>query len=194
MIEITNNKSEEMKKSYLFLAEGFEDIEAISVVDVLRRGGVEVEMVSITGQKQVKSAHGIEVVADRTFEEIKWEEADCLICPGGMPGAQYLSECSPLLQLLQQQYESDRLLAAICAAPALVFGKLNLGKQLQMTCYPGFEGVLPNNFVVSSQGVVVDGKIITAKGPGLAIQFGLAILKELCSADVEQRVASGMLL
>ena len=183
-----------MKKSYLFLAEGFEDIEAIAVVDVLRRGGVEVETVSITEQKQVKSAHGIEVIADRIFEEIKWEEADCLICPGGMPGAQYLSEYHSLLQLLQQQYESDRLIAAICAAPALVFGKLNLGERFQMTCYPGFEGVLPDYFTVSSQGVVVDGKIITAKGPGFAVQFGLTILEQLSSPEVAQNVASGMLL
>ena len=174
MIEITNNKSEEMKKSYLFLAEGFEDIEAISVVDVLRRGGVEVEMVSITGQKQVKSAHGIEVVADRTFEEIKWEEADCLICPGGMPGAQYLSECSPLLQLLQQQYESDRLLAAICAAPSIL-GHKGLLNNLKATCFTGFEDDLIGAQVLDKP-VITDKNIITAYGAGAAFDFGFEIL------------------
>ena len=183
-----------MKKSFLFLADGFEDIEAIAVVDILRRGGVEVQTVSITEQKQVKSAHGVVVIADRMFEEIKWEEADCLICPGGMPGAQYLSEHHPLLQLLQQQYESDRLIAAICAAPALVFGKLVFGKQLKMTCYPGFEGVLPVHFELASQGVVRDGNVITAKGPGFAVQFGLAILEQLRSVDIAKEVAAGMLI
>ena len=142
----------------------------------------------------MKSAHGVEVVADRIFEEIQGEEADCLICPGGLPGAQYLSECHTLLQLLQQQYESEKVIAAICAAPALVFGKLNLGDRLQMTCYPGCEGVLPDHFEVSPKGVVVDGNVITAKGPGFAVQFGLTILEQIYSAAVAQEVAAGMLL
>lgn len=176
------------------MAEGFEDIEAIAVVDVLRRGGIEVQTVSITNQKLVESAHGVMVTADRIFDEITMEEADCLICPGGLPGAQYLGDFQPLLELLQRQYEAGRYIAAICAAPALVLGKLNLGNKLQMTCYPGFEGELPNYFEVSSQGVVVDGKIITAKGPGFAIPFGLAVLEQLCSTEVAQQVATGMLL
>ena len=96
--------------------------------------------------------------------------------------------------MLQKQYESGRLIAAICAAPALVFGKLSLGEHLKMTCYPGFEGILPDYFELSSQGVVVDENVITAKGPGFAVQFGLTILKQLYSAEAAQEVASGMLL
>jgi 4-methyl-5(b-hydroxyethyl)-thiazole monophosphate biosynthesis len=183
-----------MKKCFLFLAEGFEDIEAVAVVDVLRRGGVEVKTVSITDEKQVKSAHDIVVMADQIFEEVKWEEAACLICPGGLPGARYLSEFEPLLQRLQQQYDAGRYIAAICASPAMVFSKLNLKAPFQMTCYPGFEDILPTSFRVSERGVVVDGKTITAKGPAYAVPFGLMILEQLVSPEVAHEVAAGMLL
>lgn len=183
-----------MKKTFLFLAEGFEEMEAIAVVDVLRRGGVEVNTVSISGDKQVRSAHGVAVNADLTFDEVKGVKAECLIFPGGMPGAQNLGDDQALIELMQQQYDEGRFIAAICAAPALVLGQLKTGKKLKLTCYPGFEKYLPANFEVSSEGIVMDGKIISGKGPGFAIKFGLAVLEQLRSPEVAKGVADGMLL
>lgn len=183
-----------MNKSFLFLAEGFEEMEAIAIVDVLRRGGVEVQTVSIKGQKEVKSSHGVMVVADCIFDEIGTEKAECLIFPGGMPGAQNLGECKALVELMQRQFDEGRHLAAICAAPALVLGHLKTGRKLRVTCYPGFEKYLSSEFDVSADEVVVDGKVISGKGPGFAVKFGLTVLEQLRSAGVAKEVASGMLL
>lgn len=183
-----------MEKNFLFLAEGFEEMEAIAVVDVLRRGGVEVETVAIGERKEVKSSHGVIVVADRAFNEIRSEKADYLIFPGGMPGAQNLGACEPLLKLMQQQYDEGRYVAAICAAPALVVGHLKAGRKLRITCYPGFEKYLSADFEVSDENVVTDGKVITGKGPWFAVIFGLTILEHLRSIEVAKEVAHGMLL
>lgn len=183
-----------MKKSYLFLAEGFEELEAIAVVDVLRRGGIDVQTVAIGHGKQVSSAHGVVVEADLNVGEVESEEAECLIFPGGMPGAQNLANCKALIVMLQRQYDEGRHIAAICAAPALVLSQLKAEHKLHVTCYPGFETYLPQGFEVSADGVVIDGKVITAKGPGFAVRFGLAVLEQLRSAEVAKEVAAGMLL
>lgn len=183
-----------MKKTFLFLAEGFEEMEAIAVVDVLRRGGVDVQTVSIGEQKQVKSSHGVIITADHTFGEVRSEKAECLICPGGMPGAQNLGDFTPLVEWMQQQYDEDRHIAAICAAPALVLRHLKPKGRIRLTCYPGFEKYLPADFEVSTEGVVTDGKVITGKGPGFAVKFGLTVLEQLRSAEVAKEVAVGMLL
>ena len=113
--------------------------------------------------------------------------------PRGMPGAQHLSECEKLMTILQHHYDQERTVAAICAAPALVLSHLKTNRKLRVTCYPGFEKYLPD-FEVVADGVVVDGKMITGKGPGFAILFGLAILEQLRSAQVAGEVAAGMLL
>ncbi len=182
-----------MGKTFLFLAEGFEDIEAIAVVDVLRRGGVEVRTVSVSEHRQVKSAHGVTVTADLVLGDLEPEEAECLIYPGGMPGAQNLGDCQPLLSMMQQQYDQGGYIAAICAAPALVFGHLQTRRRLCVTCYPGFEKYLPADFEILTDGVAADGKVITGKGPGFAVKFGLILLEHLRSAEVAQEVAAGML-
>ena len=182
-----------MGKTFLFLAEGFEDIEAIAVVDVLRRGGVEVRTVSVSEHRNGKSAHGVTVTADLVLGDLEPEEAECLIYPGGMPGAQNLGDCQPLLSMMQQQYDQGGYIAAICAAPALVFGHLQTRRRLCVTCYPGFEKYLPADFEILTDGVVADGKVITGKGPGFAVKFGLILLEHLRSAEVAQEVAAGML-
>ncbi len=182
-----------MSKTYLFLAEGFEDIEALAVVDVLRRGGVEVRTVSVMEGLEVRSAHGVTVWADVMLGEVKGEEAECLVFPGGMPGAANLAACAPLMEWMQRHYEAGGMVAAICAAPALVLGRLKAGRRLRMTCYPGFEEHLPEA-EVTAEGVVVDGNVITGKGPGFAIPFGLEVLERLRSAEMAREVAAGMLL
>lgn len=183
-----------MKKTFLFLAEGFEEMEAIAVADVLRRGGVDLRTVAIGENSRVKGAHGIVITADHVFGDIESEEAECLIFPGGMPGAQHLGDCGPLIRRMQRQYEERGYIAAICAAPALVLGQLKTGRKVKLTCYPGFEKYLSSDFEVVTEGVVVDDKIITGKGPGFAVSFGLEVLGQLRSHEKAVEVAEGMLL
>ena len=182
-----------MNVSYLFLAPGFEEIEAIAVVDILRRGGVDVRTVSVGGGNEVTGAHQVTIRADVSLEQIRPEEAECLIFPGGMPGAQHLSECEKLMTILQHHYDQERTVAAICAAPALVLSHLKTNRKLRVTCYPGFEKYLPD-FEVVADGVAVDGNVITGKGPGFAIQFGVTLLEQLRSSGKVKEVAAGMLL
>lgn len=182
-----------MKKTVLFLAEGFEELEAIAVVDVLRRAEIEVRTVSISDNPEVVGAHGVTLVADLVWNELEAGDTDCLIFPGGMPGALHLGSCEPLISLLQQHYDKGRPIAAICAAPAMVLSHLNAGRKLRLTCYPGFEKYLPDAEVLPD-GVVVDKGVISGKGPGFAVQFGLAIVEYLCPAGKAEEVAAGMLL
>ncbi len=182
-----------MNRTYLFLADGFEDIEALAVVDILRRGGVEVRTVSIMEGLEVTSAHGVTVKADMLLAGVVGSQAECLIFPGGMPGAENLGNCAPLMEWMQRHYDNGGTVAAICAAPAMVFSRLSAGHRLKLTAYPGFEESLPDAEVVAD-GVVVDGRVITGKGPGFAVQFGLTLLRELRSAGSAATVAAGMLL
>ncbi len=181
-----------MKNVFLFLAEGFEELEALATVDVLRRADIDVKMVSITEQKEVKGAHHIAVVADKVLNEVLSEEAEILIFPGGMPGAKNLAECKPLMDKLKTHFGQNRLVAAICAAPALVLSQLPLKESSRLTCYPGFESYLSKVHVVAD-GVVVDHTIITAKGPAFACDFGLTIVEHLKGKSVAEEVAAGML-
>lgn len=181
-----------MKKTFLFLANGFEEIEALATVDVLRRGGIELVSVSIHPQREVTGAHGVSVLADMVLADIKEEDAECLIFPGGMPGAKNLGEEARLIAWMQKHYDQGKWLAAICAAPALVFSQLKASKKYKMTCYPGFESYL-ENALVQTDGVVVDEKIITAKGPAFAVDFGLTVLEHLTSGELAAEVAAGML-
>lgn len=181
-----------MKKAFVFFATGFEEIEAIGTVDVLRRGGIEAVAVSITGAKQVIGAHGLNVVTDVLFSETDFSEADALILPGGMPGSSNLNAYEPLKELLLEQYRKEKIVAAICAAP-LVFGGLGLLKGRKATCYPSFEPKLIGATVVGDA-VVIDGHVITSKGPGLVFDFALAIMTALKGEAVSEEVSAGLLL
>jgi 4-methyl-5(b-hydroxyethyl)-thiazole monophosphate biosynthesis len=182
-----------VKKAYVFLATGFEETEATGTIDVLRRGGVEVTTVSITGKSRVTGAHGIPVEADTLFEDIVREDADALILPGGGPGSQMLNGHAPLKQLLVQYSEQNKLVAAVCAAP-LVLGGLGLLKGKKATCYPGIEPELTGAIPATDQPAVTDGNIITGKGPGLIFDFALEVLAALAGKDVAASVASDLLL
>lgn len=181
-----------MKKAFVFLATGFEEAEAIGTIDVLRRGYMDVTVVSITADKQVKGAHGIEVCADQLFDQIDYNEADVLVLPGGMPGSSNLNAFDPLKILLVNQHQQGRLIAAICAAP-LVLGGLGLLKGLRATCYPSFEAELIGA-EITGESVVIDTNVITARGPGFVFDFALAILKVLKGKAISEEVASGLLL
>lgn len=181
-----------MKEVFVFLAEGFEEIEAVSIIDVLRRGDVKVSAVSITNDYIVKGAHNISVEADYLFDEVDLSLGDMLVLPGGMPGADNLNKHEGLKIAISKYNDDGKRIAAICAAP-LVFGSLGILRNKKATSYPGFESQL-TGADIKSDGVVVDGNIITGKGPGFAAQFGLKLVEELQGKEKANEVASGMLL
>ena len=181
-----------MKKAIVFLANGFEEMEALGTIDILRRGGIEVTTVSITADPVVTGAHNVPVTADTTLEKATLTDADALILPGGMPGATNLNDSEPVKEALLQQYREGKIVAAICAAP-MVLGGLGLLKGRNATCYPGFE---PKLIGANATGGVVEvsDNVITGKGPGLVIPFGLALVAAIKSQAVAEEVAAGLLV
>ncbi len=168
--------------NYLFLDNGFEEIEAVTTIDLLRRAGVCLITVSMTGAMQVRGAHGVAVMADRLFEDTDFADAEMLILPGG---GVMLGEHENLCKLLVKHNTEDKQIAAICAAPA-VLGKLGILDGKQATCYPGFEKTLGESYV---GGLVVESKnIITAKGPGLSSDFAFCLIEKLRGSEVADAV------
>lgn len=180
-----------MKTIYVFLADGFEEVEALTPVDVLRRAGLKVVTVSVMDNKVVNGAHGVPVVADILFDEME-AEADMLLLPGGMPGASNLDAHSGLSELILQHAAQGKPLAAICAAP-LVLGKRGLLEGRKATCYPGFEEFLYGADYTSSL-VEQDGNYITGKGPGAAMDFAFAIVEKFCGVKTVCELKQGMMI
>lgn len=178
------------KKVYVFLADGFEDVEALIPVDVFRRGGIVTKTVSVTGTKRVVSAHGVAVEADMLFEEGDFSDADLLFLPGGLPGADNLNAHAGLCQVLLKQNEQGKMLAAICAAP-LVLGRLGLLEGRRATCYPGFEGTL-KGAQYTAEICTVDGHITTGEGPAAAFPFAYSLLSQLMDESTSRQIAEGM--
>ena len=183
-----------MKESFLFLAEGFEEVEALTAVDVLRRAGMRVKTVSITSALQVKGAHGVIVSADVLYDNTMFRDAAWLILPGGLPGADNLHDYSPLIGLLRNQLESKRgRIAAICAAPAVVLGAEGMLRGRRATCYPGFESKLLGAEYVDAP-VVRDDKFVLGNGPANALLWALTIVEEELGQEKAANVANGMLV
>lgn len=184
-----------MKISYLFLAKGFEEVEAITPVDVLRRAGMNVKTVSITDDRNVTGAHGVSVRADMLFTDCVFNSDDIewLILPGGMPGAENLHNFQPLTELLLAHAANKGKIAAICASPAVVLSPLGILDGHEATCYPGFEKLCHKEVKMRDQRVVALERIITANGPSSALPFSLAIVANSMGESVSQEVGSGML-
>ena len=180
------------KSILIYFAEGFEEIEAITPVDVLRRAGFDVKMVSVTGNLDVKGAHDIIVHTDLLFEDADYEEADLIILPGGMPGSKNLDEHEDLKQKIMQHYEKNKYIGAICAAP-MVLGHLGLLKGRRATCFPGFEEHLKRAYVTTEK-VEVSEKITTARGPGAAMDFSLKLVEILAGKDKAKQLADRMIV
>lgn len=172
---------------YLFLAEGFEEIEALTPVDILRRAGLELKTVAVGESKIVKGAHGIEVVADITESEIKNEIPEAIILPGGMPGTTNLEQSEVVIDTLMRAMINGSLICAICAAPSIL-GIMGCLKNKKATCFPGFEEYLDGATVVDER-IVRDENIITAKGMGCAAEFALCIVEALTSKEKADEVA-----
>lgn len=175
---------------YEFLADGFEEIEALATVDILRRADIEVKTVSVTGKKEVAGAHGIAVLADILFEEMD-ENANLLILPGGMPGTLNLQAHTSLCDMLVKAAADKTYIAAICAAPS-VFGGLGLLKGKKAICYPGFEDKL-EGAEIADKPVVISDNIITSKGAGTAHLFGFALVSLLKDEQTAETLKKGMM-
>lgn len=165
---------------YMFLANGFEEIEALCPLDLLRRAGVQIKTVGV-GSKIICGAHAISVEADMVDSEFCDEKPDMIILPGGMPGTLNLDACDVVHKAIDNALVNNAYIAAICAAPSIL-GKRGLLCDKEAICYPGFEDSL-KGAIVSSKRVVRDGKFITAAGMGVALEFGLELVKLLCGAD-----------
>ena len=161
--------------TYLFLAPGFEEIEALATVDILRRAEIEVKAVSVTETATVRGAHNICVTADAVINEVQLEGAEMLVLPGGMPGATNLAATEKLTAALKS---TRGRIAAICASPAVILAPLGLLDGREAICYPGFEGAM-GKAIVSDNVVVTDGNITTAAGPGFSMEFALEIVRLL---------------
>jgi 4-methyl-5(b-hydroxyethyl)-thiazole monophosphate biosynthesis len=179
-------------KAIVFLATGFEEVEAVGIIDVLRRGDMETVTVSVTGDKTVVGAHDIPVIADELFEDVDFSSFDTLALPGGGGGSLMLKHHEGVRKVVVEHYNNQKLIAAICAAPR-VFGSLGLLEGKKAVCYPGFEPEL-KGAIIENQPVVVDRNIITGQGPGLVFDFALAILSYYTNECTADDVAEGMLL
>lgn len=180
-----------MSKIYIFLAEGFEEIEGLTVVDLLRRAKLEITMVSMTGEAAVTGAHGIRVSADAVFEEVNFADAQMYVLPGGMPGTLNLGNHEGLVDLLKKANAENKKIAAICAAPS-VLGTNGILEGKRAACYPGFEEKL-TGAQVSLDPVMVDGNIITSRGMGTAIAFSLEIIAGFLGEEEAKRIAESII-
>ena len=179
-----------MKAVCIFLAEGFEESEALLPLDIMRRGGLSVKTVSVTGNRTVAGAHAVPVVADMLFEDLKEDDVEMVVLPGGLPGAANLDAHAGLGKLIMDFASANKPLAAICAAP-MVYGKRGLLKGKKATCYPGFEQYLEGAECTGAP-VERDGNIITGKGPGAAMEFALAVVELLQGKEKVQELKEAM--
>ncbi|MBR4809256.1 MAG: DJ-1/PfpI family protein [Bacteroidales bacterium] len=173
-----------MKGINIFLADGFEDIEALGTCDVLRRAGLQVELISIKNDTMVTSSHGVDIDAEWVFEDMEifggTTARDIMIFPGGMPGSMSLASCKKLIQTMKAHYREGGMLAAICAAPGLVLSQLDDVKGLEFTCFEGFQDALVNKGAVyNPKPAVRSGRIITGRSAGHALSFALEIVAAL---------------
>jgi len=192
------------KKVLAFLADGFEEVEAVTPIDYLRRTGVEVTVAAIGKDKQVTGSHNISLIADTTIaalEEAGQFNAACwdgVFVPGGMPGAANLAACAPAGKLFREMAAAGKIIAAICASPAVFLAPLGLLKGKKFTCYPGMESKVASladgggNWLAEK--VVVDGNLVTSRAPGTAVNFSLTLAELFAGKEAAEKLSSGSLL
>lgn len=181
-----------MEMTYVFLADGFEEVEALTSVDVMRRAGMAVTTVSINPGLEVTGAHGVKVIADSLFDDNDYSAALWLVLPGGIPGAPNLMAHEGLREALLAQDERGGRIAAICASPAVVLGPLGILFGRDAVCYPGMEDTVEGvNWL--DDFVAIDGNVVTGRGPAAATAFALAIVEQTLGTDKAAEVAGGML-
>lgn len=187
------HKEEEVKKVLAVLADGFEEIEAISPIDVLKRAGASVTLAALEkyDNLKVRGAHDIYVQCDALLSDVASDDFDAVIFPGGMPGAKNLSESREVRDLITHTYDSGKLVCAICASPAYVLAPTGILNGKKVTCYPGCESVAPD-VRFGNYRTVKDANVITSAGPGTALEFGLLIAEALFGKQVSGKLSSDM--
>jgi len=181
-----------MKKAMLLLGNGYEEVEALTVVDFLRRAQIPIDMVSITGKLETVGDHQIRIYADRLLEEVDSEEYDVVITPGGMPGVKMLASDRRVTELVRRFYDQGKLVAAICASP-LVLEAAGISRDIKGTCFPGIEKNV--HFKVFSENVVErDGNVITSRGPATAPYFALALIEAIAGKEKAEEIRDRTLI
>ena len=175
---------------YIFLGTGFEETEAVVPCDLLRRAGVEVRLVGVSGAS-VRSSHGIVIESDCLLSDVDLSKAEMLVLPGGLRGVQSLLDCTEVLDLLSRGWQKGIYVAAICAAPTIL-AKLGIIGNLHATCYPGMEDRMGNAQVCRQSSVVTDGRLITGRAAGSSFDFGLALISALCGEETARKIAAGI--
>ena len=173
------------------IADGIEEMEAITIIDVLRRAGAQVTVASVGATTQITASRGVKIIADTRIDPCIDQDYDCIVLPGGMPGAEHLRDSKPLTELLKKQKQKGGWYAAICASPAVVLLHHNLLPH-NATCHPAFTNRLPNT-TKADERVVVDGHCVTSRGPGTALEFALELVRQLMGNERARQVAEPML-
>ena len=179
------------KKALVALAQGFEELEAVAVIDVLRRGGVDVTVAGVDSL-QVKSSRKITFWADKQLKDCS-DEFDAIVLPGGMPGSANLANSKELNASLKKFNNDKKIIAAICAAPAIVLASLGILDHKRATCYPGDQKIFNKTTVYNEDNVVVDDNVITSRGPATALEFGFVILEKLTDKNTVDKIKKAML-
>lgn len=180
-----------MKRIMVLFAAGFEEIEGITILDVLRRAGLSVTAVGV-GSKEIEGAHGIRFIADRLLSEVSSDDADVLVLPGGQPGVDHLRASADVIKLLQAMEKKQKMIGAICAAP-IVLQRAGIAKGKNLTCYPGFEKELTESKFHEDR-IVCDGNLVTSRGPGTAMEFSLKLVEILCGKEKAAQLSQGLLM
>ena len=181
------------KRALITVADGIEDLECVTLIDVLRRADIEVLVASIEERRMITCARGTRLTADAMLVDVLAQDFDLIVLPGGMPGAQHLADFEPLAERVRKQAKAGELFAAICAAPALALQQYGVLRQRRMTCYPAFSDRL-NGCTFVDEAVVVDGNCITSQGPGTAMAFALTLVEQLVGRGTRKEVAEAMLV
>ena len=176
---------------FIHLATGFEEVEALTAADLLRRANVEAVLISMTGQPMVEGAHGLKIETDMIFEDADYSRCEMIVLPGGMPGTKGLEAHSGLCDKIREFDSKDKFIAAICAAP-MILGGLGLLEGRKATIYPGMENFL-KGAIHSKERVAVDGNIITSMGPGTAMDFGIALVEIICGKTAAENLREDLI-
>jgi 4-methyl-5(b-hydroxyethyl)-thiazole monophosphate biosynthesis len=181
-----------MQKILILLAEGFEEIEAVTIIDVLRRAELHVTVAGVDAA-EITGAHGIKIAADILLDQYR-DLPDAVILPGGMPGSENLKRSSKVLEIIKRVHAQKKLVAAICAAPAVALGPAGILDGKKATCFPGFEKQLPPSVQFSEDRVILDGNVLTSRGPGTAFEFSLKIVEQLSGKKISDELKERMLV
>lgn len=182
------------KKIALFIENGSEELEFVAPLDIMRRAGINVDLISANENKQIKTSHNLNVKTDKTINDIEnILDYDGIIIPGGLPGSEYLKNNNKIIDFYKKMHANNKLVAAICAAP-IVLNEADITKDKNITCYPGFENQIQCKKYDRNKAIVVDKNVITAQGPAVAILFGLEIVKYLLGEEESSKISNAMLV